>query len=178
MTNPAKERAAETAAAAALIALLSAAVAMGAMVLERVESGRTAAAFIGMAQRTLVPAGSVLTALPSAARPSPPVRRIFTLSTRDGRAAGTGMTVIVEGDAWSAEMLILMDEHGRIVSYAPRDGGSGVRAEELAIFLRQRGKNASGGLSAAADARELEFAVNAVLETALRFSNQRQEAKR
>lgn len=178
MTNPAKERAAETAAAAALIALLSAAVAMGAMVLERVEAGRTAAALIGIAQRTLVPAGSVLTALPSAVRPSPPVRRTFALSTRDGRAAGIGMTVIVEGDAWSAEMLILVDEHGRIVSYAPRGVGAGVRAEEFAIFLRQREKNASGGLSAAADPRDLEFAVNAALDAALRVSRSGQEAKR
>lgn len=178
MNNSAKERAAETAAAAALIALLAAAVALGAMVLEGVESGRLVEAFLEMAQKTPVTAGPAVTAKPAASRPSLPVRRAFALSTRDGRAAGTGLTVIVEGAAWSSELLVLMDERGRIVSYAPRDGGSGIRAEELALFLRQREKNASGGFGAAADPRDLEFAVDAALEAALRFSRPGQEAKR
>ncbi len=178
MNNPSKERAAETAAAAALIALLASAVALGAMVLEGVESGRLAEAFLETAQGTLATAGPAISVKPAGTKPSLPVRRAFALSTRDGRAAGTGLTVIVEGAAWSSELLVLMDERGRIVSYAPRDGGSGIRAEELSQFLSQREKNASGGLGAAADPRDLEFAVNAALDAALRFSRSGQEAKR
>jgi hypothetical protein len=169
LNNSSKERAAETAAAAALVALLSTAIALGAMIQDRAESGKIVGAVERMAERLLVPSGTEVTVRPLSKRPSAPVRRAYTVYTRDGRTAGVGVTVAVEGSAWNAELLVLMDERGRIVSAAPRDGSSGIRAEELAIFLRQREKKAKGGLGAAADPGELEFSVNRALAAAVRL---------
>ncbi len=169
MNNSTKERAAETAAAAALVALLATAIALGAMIQDRAESGRIAVTVEQMAGRALVPTGTPVSARPLPKRPSPPVRRAFRVSTRDGRTAGFGVTAVVEGSAWNAEILVLMDERGRVVSAVPTEGSSGIRAEELAIFLRQREKKAKGGLGAAADTGELEFAVNRALDAALRL---------
>lgn len=171
MNNSAKERAAETAAAAALIALLSAAIALGAMIQDRAESGRIAGSVELMAERVLVPSGTAVTVRPLPKRPFLPVLRAFAVSTGDGRTAGIGVTVVVEGAAWHAELLVLMDERGRIVAAVPSEGSSGIRAEELAVFLRQREKKAKGGLGAAADPVELEYSVNRALDAAVRFPN-------
>ncbi len=171
MNNSAKERVAETAAAAALVALLSTAIALGAMIQDRAESARVAGSVERTAERILVPSGTALNVRPLEKRLSPPVRRAYFVSTRDGRPAGFGVTVSVEGAAWNAELLVLMDERGRIVSAVPREGSSGMRAEELAVFLRQREKKAKGGLGAAANPGELEFSVNRALDAASRLPN-------
>ncbi len=178
MNSVLKERAAETAEAAALVALLSAALALGAMVLDRVESDRLAARFSDMAPGVVVPAGTELLATPISAHAAMPVRRAFRLSTRDGRMAGTGIAVTVEGTDWSAEILILTDERGRIRTSALRDGASGVRAEELAVYLRGLEKNSSGGLGPSADLRGLEFAVQSAMAAAVRIARNGKEASK
>lgn len=178
MNSVLKERFAETAAAAALIALLSAAVALGAMVLDRFEADRVFARFSAMAQGVLVPAGTELVGTPISAHGAIPVRRVFRLSSREGRIAGTGIAVIIEGSGWSAEMLVLTDEPGRIRTSALRDGTSGVRAEELAVYLRSLEMNSSGGLGPSADLRGLEFTVRTAMEAAARIARDGKEAAR
>jgi len=178
MNSVLKERAAETAAAAALIALLSAAVALGAMVLDRVEADRVYARFSTMARGVLVPAGTELVGTPLSLHREMPVRSAFRLSTREGRVAGTGIAVIVEGSYWSAELLVLTDERGRIRTSALRDGTSGVHGEELAVYLRRLELNSSGGLGPSADLRGLEYAVKTAMEAAVRIARDGKEAAR
>lgn len=167
MNNFTKEKAAETAAAAALVALLAAAIALGAMIQDRAESGSIAASLARMAERTLVPAGISVRVLPSPLRASLPVRRAFSITDRAGRRVGTGAAVVVEGYGWTGELLVLADERGRLVSTLPRNGASGIRSEELAVYLRQRERKASGGLDVSVDPRDLEFSVSRALEAAL-----------
>ena len=169
MNNFVKEKVAETAAAAALVALLTAAIGLGAMIQDRSESEQTASILTRAAERALVPVGTEVSVRTRPGRTSLPVRKIFSVSTRDGREVGIGATLIIEGATWTSELIVLMDERGRIVFMLPRNGASGVQSEELTIYLSSREKKNQGGLAAAADARDLEFSVNLALD-ALRVS--------
>ena len=170
MNSIVKERAAETLAAAVLVALLSAAVALGALVQERTEADRISEYLVGMAQRSLAGSDGSLVPTSISYRVSLPMRRAFQMRTRDGRKAGLGISVIVKGPYWSTELLVVTDNQGRIRSAASREGASGIHAEELDIYLRQREKGTSSGLGPSADFRILDYAVQAALEAAVDFA--------
>ncbi len=168
MNGLGKERIAETVAAAAIVALLAAALALGAKVLDTADSGRVAKALEHLSSGILVPAGSPVTAKAGPVRPSYPVHGIYDLARKDGRRVGTGMAVTVEGAGWSVETLVLLDDRDRVSSVSVRDGSAGVRAAELAAYLRRRSKDGTAGMDAVTDPRDLEFAVGSALETAVR----------
>lgn len=168
MNSLGKERAAEILAAAALVALLAAAVALGAKVLDNTESQRIAGALESLASGILVPAGAPVTAKTGLVRASYPVRGIYDLSRKDGRGVGTGLAVIVEGSGWSVETLVLLDDRGRVSTAAVREGSAGVRAEELSDYLRRRSKDGTAGMAAVTNPRDLEFAVESAIEAAVR----------
>ncbi len=169
MSGTNRERLAEIAAAASILAVIAAAITLGVLFLSRMDLDLFSARMVPLAVQSLGQSGERLAATEIPNRGFRSVRRAVVFRNKSGAVAGAGFSMSLEIQGAALGVFLITDEKGRVHHADVWPGVSGLRAEELRTYLKHRGKGTTGGLDPAVDLEYMEFSVHEAMEEASSF---------
>jgi len=169
MNNIVRKRLSETIAIAAVFATLITAISIGVLFINAQETDKLSKELQLMAEKTLTAKRNQLISKEVPIRGFGPIRRAFQYRNENGKIVGAGFSIRI--DIYNARMgiFVVTDDKGRIRSSRVWPGVSGIRAEELRIYMTQREKGSKGGLAPFSDINSLEFSVTTAFDETARI---------